>query len=108
MTSKRLPKQITFWMDINDYNDIQDFFIEDERTMSTFLRVAIRKELNIGDIESKNNQIMVECQNESYKRPIKFLIGVSDFVALKRYLKNGGVSLSAFCRYLVKKELRRF
>ncbi len=114
-TTKKLKVQVGFWMNINDYNSLQKFFSDDERSMSGFLRAEIRKSLNINRCEIEHNikQIMALGDNKRCKNgkkcnlQVNFLMNENELSAIKEYLKNIGIEASTFYRYLTKKELRR-
>ncbi len=100
-------KRLTFWMNSNDYDDLQKVLVEDERSMAGFLRFAIRKELNSDSIPDTNQILILGHRDKKDHRQVNFLMDDNEFVALKKYLKNGGLTSATFYRYLTKKELRR-
>ncbi len=106
MMSKKFHQQIGFCMDINDYDALKKFLIEEERSMGSFLRLAIKKELN-SDSMLDINQILTLGHCKKCNRSVNFEIGDNDFNALKEYLKNAGLGKATFYRYIVKKELHR-
>ncbi len=108
MAIKILKNQFAFRMSAIDYDVLQKFFLTTGGTMATFLRAAIRDELQIGEIEHKSNQILELGQSTRLKtKRVNVLLNDNDSFALKNYLKNSNVSISVFCRYLTKKELAR-
>ncbi len=107
MTTKNLTNRLLFLMCINDYDALHKFFREDGRTFATFLRVAIMKEINSYEIDCEINQILALGYNNKCKQQVNFRMSDNDYGALKKFLKNVGVSASTFFRYLTKKELRR-
>ncbi len=106
MVSKNFPQQLRFCMDINDYDALQKFLIEEERSMGSFLRLAIKKELN-SDSMLDINQILTLGHRKKCNRSVGFDIRDNDFHALKEYLKNAGLEKATFYRYIAKKELNR-
>ncbi len=106
MVSKKFPKQVSFWMSINDYDTLQKFLLEDERSMASFLRVAIRKELN-SDIPDINQILSLGYKDKGAQKQVNFMIADNEFSAIKEYLKNNGLAASTFYRYLTKRELQR-
>ncbi len=106
MAPKKYPKQIAFWLNINDYDTLQKFLLEDERSMASFLRVAIRKELN-SDIPDINQILALGYKDKKAHKQVNFMIADNEFSAIKEYLKNNGLVATTFYRYLVKRELQR-
>ncbi len=106
MVSKNFPQQLRFCMDINDYDALQKFLIEEERSMGSFLRLAIKKELN-SDSMLDINQILTLGHLKKCNRSVGFDMVYNDFHALTEYLKNDGLEKATFYRYIAKKELHR-
>ncbi len=106
MASKKFPKQLRFCMAINDYDALKKILIEEERSMGSLLRLAIKKELNSNSIPDIN-QILTLGHCKKCNRSLNFDIGVNDFQALEEYLKNAGLEKATFYRYIAKKELHR-
>ncbi len=112
MQSKRYPQQTSFWMAIDVYDALQKFFLKDERSMASFLRLAIKKELN-SDSVLDINQILTlghckKCKKyEKCNRSVNFSMGDNDYHALTEYLINAGFEKATFYRYIAKKELHR-
>ncbi len=107
MVSKKFPKQVSFWMSINDYDALQKFFLNDGRTMSTFLRTTIKKVMDSSEIECNINQIWDAGRHKKCGRSVKFLMTDNEFNALNKRLKQAELPLSYFFRYLTKNELNR-
>ncbi len=106
MAPKKYPKQIAFWMNINDYDTLQKFLIEEERSMGSFLRLAIRKELN-SDIPDINQILALGYKDKKAHKQVNFMVGDNEYIAIKEYLKNNGLAATTFYRYLTKRELQR-
>ncbi len=106
MAPKKYPKQIAFWMNINDYDTLQKFLLEDERSMASFLRVAIRKELNSG-IPDINQILALGYKDKKAHKQVNFMMSDDEFSDIKEYLKNNGLAATTFYRYLTKRELQR-
>ncbi len=106
MATRKFPKQLSFWMNINDYDALQKFLLEDERSMASFLRVAIRKELN-SDIPDINQILALGYKDKGAQKQVNFTIADNEFSAIKEYLKNNGLAATTFYRYLTKIELQR-
>ncbi len=106
MAQKKFPKQLSFWMNINDYDALQKFLLEDERSMASFLRFAIMKELN-SDIPDINQILALGYIDKKAQKQVNITIADNEFSAIKEYLKNNGLAASTFYRYLIKRELHR-
>ncbi len=106
MAPKKFPNQLSFWMNINDYDALQKFLLEDERSMASFLRVSIRKELN-SNIPDINQILALGYKDKKAHKQVNFMIADNEFSALKEYLKNNGLAATTFYRYLTKRELQR-
>ncbi len=108
MRERMLTQRIIFMMRIIDYDALTKFFSEDGRTVSRFLRTAIREELNSYGVESEINQILaLGYNNNNCKKQVNFLVSDNDFYALKELFKNADITTSIFFRYIMKKELHR-
>ncbi len=107
MQEKRFTNSVGFYMDTDDFNALKNYFRDDGRKITTFLRVAIRKELDSGEIGYDDNQIwrLGKCIN--CKKNFTFKMNNVDLDALRNYLKNTELSISTFCRYLLIRELHR-
>ncbi len=105
MQEKKFTKPVSFHMDIDEFNTIKNYFKDDGRKITSFLRLTVRKELNNSEID--NNQIWRLGQCINCKKKFTFLTTNNDFDALKNYLNNTELSVSTFCRYLMKRELIR-
>ncbi len=107
MQEKRFTNPVGFFMDTDDFNALKNYFRDDGRKITTFLRVAIRKELDSGEIGYDDNQIwrLGKCIN--CKKSFTFKMNNVDLDALRNYLKNTELSISTFCRYLLIRELQR-
>ncbi len=105
MQEKKLTKPVSFYMDIDEYNALYNYFKDDGRKMRPFLRVTIMHELNSGEIDI--NQIWRLGQSIKCKKKFTFLTTNNEFDALKNYLNNTKLTVSIFCRYLMKRELIR-
>ncbi len=106
MASEKHPQQLRFSMSINDYDALHKILLVEERSMGSFLRLAIKKELN-SDSVPDIIQILTLGHCIKYDRSVGFNICDNDFHALKEYLKNTGLRKATFYRYIVKKELHR-
>ncbi len=107
MAPKKYPKQITFWMNTNDYDALQKFLLEDERSMASFLRLAIRKELNSDSIPDINQILTLGYKGKKEYKQVGIMMDANEFSAIKEYIKNIGLEATTFYRYLTKKELQR-
>ncbi len=107
MASRKFPRQVNFWMSINDYDALQKFFLEDGRTMTTFLRTTTRKIMRTSYIENNINQIWNAGRHKKCGRSVKFLMTDNEFNDLNIRLQDAELPLSSFFRYLTKKELHR-
>ncbi len=107
MASKKFPKMAYFWMDINEYDALNEFLSVDGRMIGPFLRSAVRKELIRDEIEREVNQIIPAGRNTKRKQQVGIGLSDSDYSALKKCLLNSKVPVSIFCRHLLKKELCR-
>ncbi len=107
MASKKFPKQFAFWMNTNDYDVLQKFLLEEERPMASFLRLAIRKELNSDFVPDINQILTLGYKDIKDHKQVNFKICDNDSHALNEYLKNTGLGKATFFRYLTKKELIR-
>ncbi len=106
MAPKKFPNQLCFWMNTDDYDALQKFLLEDERSMASFLRVAIRKELN-SDIPDINQILALGFKDKKAQKQVNFMVGDNDYIAIKEYLKINGLAATTFYRYLTKIELQR-
>ncbi len=105
MQKEKFTKPVSFYMDIDEYNALYNYFKDDGRQIRPFLRVTIMQELNSGEIDI--NQILRLGQSIKCEKKFTFLTTNNEFDALKNYLNNTKLTVSIFCRCLMKRELIR-
>ncbi len=105
MQEKKLTKAVSFYMNIDEYNALYNYFKDDGRKIRPFLRDTIRQELNSGEIDI--NQIWRLGQSIKCEKKFTFLMTNNEIDALKNYVNNTKLTVSIFCRYVMKRELIR-